>query len=65
MYVLLRMIIGEASFTINIAPYLKARTVRRLNIERPVDDQLDFQTKMAIGMDILAAARPTLEAAPP
>ena len=55
-YVLLRMIVGEVSFTINIAPYLKASTVRRLNIERPVDDQLDFQTKLAIGMDMLAAS---------
>lgn len=44
-YVLLRLTIGNISFTVDMVPYLRAKTVRQLNRARTKEEQLTFRTK--------------------
>ena len=54
-YVLLRITIGPLSFTIDIAPYLRAKTVRRLNRKRSKSERLTFRSKIQIALEMLEA----------
>jgi len=54
-YVMLRLIVGNASFTIDMAPYLRASTVRRLNKAREKGERLTFRTKIQIARAMLEA----------
>jgi hypothetical protein len=57
-YVLLRITIGPLSFTIDIAPYLRAKTVRRLNRKRSKSERLTFRSKIQIALEMLEAVAP-------
>lgn len=59
-YVLLRLTIGDVSFTIDMLPYLRAKTVRRLNRARKRDERLTFRTKIQIARDMLEAVAPLI-----
>jgi hypothetical protein len=61
-YVLLRITIGPLSFTIDIVPYLRASTVRRLNRERPRGERLKFRTKIHLARAMLEAVAPLIPA---
>ena len=47
-YVLLLITIGPLSFTIDVVPYLRAKTVRRLNRKRSRAERLKFRTKIRL-----------------
>ena len=57
-YVMLRLTVGSASFTIDMAPYLRAATVRRLNKVRAKNERLTFRTKIEIARAMLEAVAP-------
>ena len=59
-YVLLRITIGSLSFTIDIAPYLRAKTIRRLNRKRSRGKRLKFRTKIQIARAMLEAVLPLI-----
>ncbi len=59
-YVLLRITIGPLSFTIDIVPYLRARTVRRLNRQRTRGKRLKFRTKIHLAREMLDAVAPLI-----
>jgi hypothetical protein len=59
-YVLLRITIGPLSFTIDIVPYLRAKTVRRLNRERSGGERLKFRTKIYLARAMLEAVAPLI-----
>lgn len=61
-YVLLRLTVGNVSFTVDIAPYLRAKTVRHLNRSREKDERLTFQTKIEIARAMLEAIKPLIPA---
>lgn len=54
-YVMLRLTIGPISFTLDMRPYLRASTVRRLNKDRAEDEQLTYLTKLEIAREMLDA----------
>jgi hypothetical protein len=54
-YIMLRLTIGNVSFTVDIVPYLRAETVRRLNRDRAEDEQLTFRSKIQIARAMLEA----------
>jgi hypothetical protein len=59
-YVLLRITIGPLSFTIDVAPYLRAKTIRRLNRKRSRGECLTFRTKTQIAQAMLEAVLPLI-----
>ena len=59
-YVLLRITIGPLSFTIDVAPYLRAKTVRRLNRQRTKEEELSFRTKIEIALYMLETIAPLI-----
>lgn len=61
-YVLLRLTIGDVSFTVDIEPYLRAKTVRQLNRARQGDERLTFRTKIEIARAMLEAVQPLIPA---
>jgi hypothetical protein len=61
-YVMLRLTVGEVSFTIDMQLYLRANTVRRLNKEREPDNRLTFRSKIDIAHAMLEAVAPFIPA---
>jgi hypothetical protein len=59
-YVLLRITIGPLSFSIDVAPYLRAKTIRRLNRKRSKGERLTFRSKIQIALDMLEAVAPLI-----
>jgi len=59
-YVLLRITIGPLSFTIDLAPYLRAKTVRRLNRKRATGERLTFRSKIDIAREMLEVIAPLI-----
>lgn len=59
-YVLLRMTIGPFSFTIDIVPYLRNKTVRRLNRKRRAPRRLKYRSKIEIAQEMLEAIAPLI-----
>jgi hypothetical protein len=57
-YVMLRLTIGEVSFTVDVQIYLRASTVRCLNREREPDNKLTFRSKIDIAQQMLEAVAP-------
>jgi hypothetical protein len=56
-YVLLRLTIGNVSFTVDMVPYLRAKTVRQLNRARSKEERLTFHTKIQIAKAMLEAVK--------
>ena len=54
-YVLARLTIGEVSFTVDVVPYLRNKTVRRLNRDRVDHEQLTYRSKIQIAREMLEA----------
>jgi hypothetical protein len=59
-FVLLRLHVGPFSFTIDLRPYVREKTVRRLNRQRPKEKRLKFRTKYAIARTMLAEVQPLI-----
>lgn len=59
-YILLRMTIGPLSFTIDGVPYLRAKTIRRLNRQREKHERLKFKTKIRLAFEMLDAVAPLI-----
>jgi len=59
-YVACNITAGDSSFTFAIEPYLRAKTVRKLNRTRAVEERLHFVTKSRLARRILQACRPLL-----
>jgi hypothetical protein len=57
-YVMLRLTVGEVSFTIDMQLYLRASTVRRLNKKRESGKRLTFRSKIDIAQQMLDAVAP-------
>lgn len=54
--------IGQIVVTVDVRLYLRAKTVRRLNRQRPPDQRLPFRSKNRLARQMLAALRPLLPA---
>lgn len=52
-YVLMRLHISTVSFTIDIRPYLREKTIRRLNRQRSHGDRLKFHSKIRLALMML------------
>ena len=59
-YVVLRLTIGNISVTLDMRPYLRAKTVRRLNESRSEDEQLTYRTKLEMAEEMLEPLIPLL-----
>lgn len=59
-YVLLRLSIGNISFTVDVQLYLRRATIHKLNRKRRQGKQLRFRSKMTIAMQMLKAIAPLL-----
>ncbi len=59
-YVACNVWIGTTAFTFDIRPYLRERTVRRINRTRPPDERIPFRSKLHLARDILSALQPLL-----
>lgn len=53
-FVLLRLHVGPFSFTIDLRPYVREATVRRLNRQRPKGQRVKFRTKYTLARTMLA-----------
>lgn len=54
--------IGNLTATLDLRLYLREKTVRRLNRQRPAGQRLPFRSKNRLARDILEAVRPLLPA---
>lgn len=59
-YVMLRLTVGNVSFTVDMVPYLRASTVRRLNRARQAEERLTFRSKIQIAREMLEAVAPLI-----
>ncbi len=57
--------IGETAFTFDVRPYLREKTVRRINRHRTADERIPFRSKLHLAREILATLQPLLPAAVP
>jgi len=56
-YVACNITAGDSSFTFAVEPYLRAKTVRRINRTRPLEQRLHFVGKTRLARHILEACR--------
>ncbi len=56
-YVACNITVGHSSFTFAVEPYLRAKTVRRINRTRPLEQHLHFISKTRLARRILEACR--------
>ena len=59
-YVVCTLRAGDNVATVDLQLYLREKTVRRLNRQRPKEQRLSFRTKYRIARQILVALRPLL-----
>ncbi|MGF1504741.1 MAG: transposase [Anaerolineae bacterium] len=52
-YLMCRIHIGPLSFTVDLRPYLREKTVRRLNRQRPKDKHLPYRSKTSLARTML------------
>jgi hypothetical protein len=64
-YVACNVWIGTSAFTFDVRPYLRERTVRRINRHRSPDERIPFRSKLHLSRDILTALQPLLPDAVP
>lgn len=56
-YIECNVVVGDCSFTFAVQPYLRKRTVRRRNRQRPADRRLHFVSKPRLARRILEQCR--------
>ena len=61
-YLIATLHIGKIVVTVDLRLYLRAKTVRRLNRQRPSGQELPFRSKNSLAKSILEALRPVLPA---
>jgi hypothetical protein len=61
-YLVATLRIGKIVITVDLRLYLRARTVRRLNRQRPAGQRILFRSKNSLAKSILEALRPLLPA---
>lgn len=54
--------VGNLAFTFDVQPYLREKTVRRLNRQRPPDARLSFRSKLHLARPMLCALQAHLPA---
>ncbi len=59
-YVMLRLSVGDISFTVKMRLYLRAKTIRRLNRSREKGEKLKFRTKLEIARQMLEEIAPLI-----
>lgn len=59
-YLVCTMQVGDQVATVDLRLYLRQKTVRRLNRQRPKEKRLPFQSKYRLARQILEALRPLL-----
>jgi hypothetical protein len=59
-YVLCRLHVGTLSFTVDLRVYMREKTVRRLNRERPKGKRLKFRSKYSLARAMLAELEPLI-----
>jgi len=59
-YLAANLRIGKIVVTVDLRLYLRAKTVRRLNRQRPPGQRIPFRSKNSLARSILAALRPLL-----
>ncbi len=59
-YLILTLRIGKIVVTLDLRLYLRAKTVRRLNRQRPAGQRIPFRSKNSLARSILEALRPLL-----
>ncbi|MBN1285105.1 MAG: transposase [Anaerolineae bacterium] len=59
-FLALRVHVGPFSFTVDIRPYLREKTVRRLNRKRPQNKRLKFRSKVSLARMVLADLVPLI-----
>jgi hypothetical protein len=59
-FILCRLHVGPFSFTVDMRPYLRERTVRRLNRQRPKDERLRFRSKISLARLMLLDLAPLI-----
>jgi hypothetical protein len=59
-YLLCNIVVGDQHFTVDIRPYLKEKTVRQLNRQRPKGKRLHFRSKPELAKRILRDLRAML-----
>lgn len=59
-FVLLRLHVGPFSFTVDMQLYLREKTVRRLNRQRPKGQRLKFRSKISLARSMLNDIAPLL-----
>jgi len=59
-YLAANLRIGKIVVTVDLRLYLRAKTVRRLNRQRPPGQRISFRSKNSLAKSILAALRPLL-----
>jgi hypothetical protein len=64
-FVLCRLHVGPFSFTVDLRPYVRRQTVRKLNRQRPQGQRVRFRTKYAIARTMLAELAPLIPAGYP
>lgn len=52
--------VGDTAFTFDVRPYLRERTVRRLNRSRPPEQRIPFLSKLHLARQMLTALLPLL-----
>jgi len=55
-----RVHVAGQAYTVNWRPYLRERTVRRLNRNRPPHARLHFRSKLSLAQEMLAEIKPLL-----
>jgi hypothetical protein len=61
-YLVATLRVGKMVVTVDLRLYLRAKTVRRLNRQRPLGQRLPFRSKNSLARSILEALRPLLPA---
>jgi hypothetical protein len=56
-YIECNVVVGDWTFTFAVQPYLRKRTIRRLNRQRPPDQRLHFVSKPRLAQHILEECR--------
>ncbi len=59
-YVACNVWIGSTAFTFDVRPYLREKTVRRINRHRRPDARIPFLSKLHLAREILSALQPLL-----
>jgi len=59
-FLTLHIEIGKQSYILDLRPYLRAKTVRKINRRRPQEKRLKFKSKFSLAKEMLAELKPLI-----